>query len=118
MTQNSKEAFVNGKEQRETNKKLVLNALKNNPNRSRFSIGAKTGLGDIESQRRLSDLYNEGKIVITGTRKHFKSNVSLYSLKDQLELFTIEKKPSLRQFFNEEAPELLHKYDVLYSHKL
>lgn len=49
-------------------------------NQSRFEVGRRTGLGDIESQRRLSDLVNDGKAVITGSRKHFQNEVSLYSV--------------------------------------
>lgn len=114
MTENSIEAFHATKELREKNKQLVFNALLKHPRSSRFCIGRITGLGDIESQRRISDLVNKDKTIIAvGKRKHFKRNVSLYSVKDQLELYPTEKKPTIRQFFKDEAPELLKKFDAL-----
>jgi len=118
MTENSTNAYIQTEELRQSNKNKVFEALKTERNQSRFEIGRKTGLGDIESQRRLSDLYNEGKAIITGSRKHFNQEVSLYSVKDQLDLFPKKKKPRLRKWLEQEAPELLTKYDVLYNHAL
>ena len=110
MTENSIDAFNSTVELRQTNKNKVLEALKTENNQSRFEIGRKTGLGDIEAQRRLSDLYNEGSVVITGSRKHFKLDVSLYSIKRQLELYPIKKKPTLKEFITKYYPEILKEY--------
>lgn len=118
MTKSSKEAFFKNAEKRATNKELVIEALKLNPNRSRFGIGEITGLGHLEAQRRLSDLKNEDRVIETGTRKHGNCEISLYSLKLQLELYPRKPKPTLKQFIESEAPHLLHKYDALYNHKL
>lgn len=108
MTANSIEAYNKTKELRQQNKSKVFAALQTEPNQSRFEIGRKTGLGDIESQRRLSDLVNEDKAVITGSRKHFNRNVSLYSVKQQLVIF--KKKITLKKWLKQEYPEILEIY--------
>ena len=113
MTENSQKAFANTVELRQTHKEMVFEALKTENNQSRFEIGRKTGLGDIEGQRRLSDLFNEGEIVITGSRKHFDQEVSLYSVKDQLELYPIEKKPTLVRWLKNNYPDVLNEYKKL-----
>lgn len=111
MTTNSIETFNATSEIRQLNKQIVFLALLTKRNQSRFEIGRKTGLGDIEAQRRLSDLVNEDKAVITGSRKHFKRDISLYSVKEQLTMF--EKKVSLRKWLKKEHPEILEKYKNL-----
>ena len=110
MTENSIEAFHATKELRAKNKQLVFNALLKHPRSSRFCIGRITGLGDIEAQRRISDLVNEGKVVVVGKRKHFKRNVSLYYVKDQLELYPTEKKLSLKAWMKYWYPTILKEY--------
>lgn len=111
MTANSIETFNATSEIRQLNKAKVFAALLAERNQSRFEIGRKTGLGDIEAQRRLSDLVNEDKVEITGSRKHFKRDVSLYSVKEQLTIF--EKKVSLRKWLKKEHPEILEQYEKL-----
>jgi len=81
MTTNSLSTFHQTTELRQSNKLKCLEALRTENNQSRFEIGRKTGLGDIEAQRRLSNLYNDEKIDITGSRKHGEHDVSLYSVR-------------------------------------
>lgn len=109
MTANSIETYNAAADLRHLNKAKVFAALLTERNQSRFEIGRKTGLGDIEAQRRLSDLVNEDKAVITGSRKHFKRDVSLYSAKEQLTMF--EKKITLRKWLKKEHPEILEQYN-------
>lgn len=118
MTQNSIAAFNSTVELRQTNKQKVFECLKENPNSSRFEVGRLTGLGGFESQRRISDLVNNGKVIITGSRKHFNNEVSLYSVKNQLELFPVEKRPSFAKWAKQEFPEIWEKYRVLILHEL
>lgn len=118
MTQNSIETFHKTTELRQTNKQKVLLALKVENNQSRFEIGRRTGLDDIEVQRRLSDLYNEDKAVITGSRKHFECDVSLYSIKQQLELYPKEKKPTFLQWAKQNRPEWITEFKLLGRHEL
>ena len=108
MTANSIETFHATSEIRQLNKQKVFQALLAERNQSRFEIGRKTGLGDIEAQRRLSDLVNEDKVEITGSRKHFKRDVSLYSVKQQLTMF--KKKITLRKWLKNNHPEILEQY--------
>jgi predicted HTH transcriptional regulator len=110
MTENSIETFHATKEMRSKNEKIVFEALLKHPRSSRFYIGRITGLGDIEAQRRLSDLVTNGSVVVTGKRKHGKNNVSLYSVKDQLELYPDKKKPPLRSWLKKKYPEILEEY--------
>jgi len=117
MTNNSNTAYNSTAELRATNAKKVFEALQTEPNQSRFEIGRKSGLGDIESQRRLSDLVNDGKVIITGSRKHFKCDISLYSVLLQTELFPV-KKVRLRAWLKKEFPEVLAKYELLINHNL
>ena len=117
-TKESLEAYHSTTEMRQTNEIKVLEALRKEGNHSRFWVGRITGLGDIEAQRRLSDAYNKGKIVITGTRKHGNFDISLYSIKQQLLLFDFKKPPSLRKWLKENHPEILYKYELLIKHKL
>lgn len=112
MTQNSIKTYNQTSELRQTNKMIVLKALQSEPNQSRFEIGRKTGLGDIESQRRLSDLVNEDKAIITGSRKHFKHDVSLYSAKQQLTLYQKEKPQKLAEWLKNNHPEILDEYKI------
>ncbi len=118
MTTNSKKTFLQTVESRLSNKEKCLEALRTEPNQSRFEIGRKTGLGDIEAQRRLSDLYNDEKIDITGSRKHGEHDVSLYSVRSQLSLFPNKKPPTLKAWLKENHPDILHKYNVLIKHEL
>ena len=110
MTQNSIKTYNQTSELRQTNKMIVLKALQSEPNQSRFEIGRKTGLGDIESQRRLSDLVNEDKAIITGSRKHFKHDVRLYSAKQQLTLYQKEKPQKLAEWLKNNHPEISDQY--------
>ena len=112
-TTNSKNAFDSTVELRATNKRKVLDALFTEPDQSRFEIGRKTGLGDIEAQRRLSELINDGKVIITGTRKHFNCDVSLYSVKQQLELYPAEKKLTFKEWVKINHPEVLNEWENL-----
>lgn len=118
MTTNSLNTFHQTVELRQTNKDKCLAALRTEPNQSRFEIGRKTGLGDIEAQRRLSDLVNEDKADITGSRKHGEYEVSLYSVRAQLVLFPNKKPPTLKVWLKENHPDILHKYQVLIKHEL
>jgi hypothetical protein len=113
MTNNSINAFYSTVEMRQTNKQKVLECLKTERNQSRLEVGRKTGLGGFESQRRLSDLMNEGKIIITGRRKHGKHEISLYSVTEQLELFTVKNRPSFAKWAKQTHPEIWEKYRVL-----
>lgn len=112
MTTNSIKTFNETVELRKTNKQKVFDALKIERNQSRFEVGRRTGLGDIESQRRLSDLVNDGKAVITGSRKHFKHDVSLYSAKQQLTLYQKEKPQKLAEWLKNNHPEISDKYKI------
>ena len=111
MTQNSIKTYNQTSELRQTNKMIVLKALQSEPNQSRFEIGRKTGLGDIESQRRLSDLVNEDKAIITGSRKHFKHDVSLYSVKEQLTLYPVEKPKKLVEWLKDGYLAIYEEYE-------
>ena len=117
MTANSIEAYNSTTELRQTNKQKVFEALNQEPNSSRFEVGRLTGLGGFEAQRRLSDLMNDGKVVITGSRKHGNNEVSLYSVKSQLELFD-RKRPRLRAWLKNHYPEILTKYEILIEHRI
>ena len=118
MTTNSLNTFHQTTELRQTNKQKVLEALRAEDNQSRFEVGRHTGLGDWEAQKRISDLVNDGKVVITGSRKHGNNEISLYSIKKQLSLFPEKKKPSLRNWLKKEYPEILYKYELLIKHEL
>lgn len=118
MTTNSINTFHQTTELRQSNKEKCLEALRTEPNQSRFEIGRKTGLGDIEAQRRLSDLVNEDKADITGSRKHGEHEVSLYSVRSQLSLFKNLKPPTLKAWLKENHPDILNKYQVLIKHEL
>lgn len=112
-TTNSKNAFDLTVKLRATNKQKVLDALSTEPDQSRFEIGRKTGLGDIEAQRRLSELVNDGKVIITGTRKHFNCDVSLYSVKQQLELYPSKKRITLKEWLKINHPAISEQWEKL-----
>jgi len=112
MTTNSIETFNTTAELRQLNKQKVWEALQTERNQSRFEIGRKTMLGDIEAQRRLSDLINEDKAVITGSRKHFKRDVSLYSVKEQLSMFN-EKKLTLKAWLKTNHADIFEQWEKL-----
>lgn len=76
------------------------------------------GISDHAAQKRLSDLFIEGTIFISGERKHGENTISLYSIKQQLELYPEKKKPTLKEFLKSEHPDILHKYEVLCNHSL
>ena len=111
-TTNSIETYLQTKELRQKNKDKVFAVLQTERNQSRFQIGRITGLGDIESQRRLSDLVAEDKAVITGSRKHFNREISLYSAKEQLYLFTT-KKQRLSEWLKEKYPAIYSEFKEL-----
>ena len=112
MTTNSIQTFNSTVELRKTNKEKVFECLKIERNQSRFEIGRRTGLGDIESQRRLSDLVNDGKAIITGSRKHFEHKVSLYSVKEQLTLYQVENPKKLAEWLKQVHPKIFEEYEV------
>jgi len=117
MTTNSNNAFAVTSELRQTRKAQVFEALRTERNQSRFEIGRKTGLGGFEAQRRLSDLVNEEKATVTGSRKHGKCEISLYSVVEQLQLFPV-KKITLRKWLKDKHPEIWNQYDLLINHNL
>jgi hypothetical protein len=117
MTEYSIEAYKATTKQREKNREIVLKALLKHPRSSRFCIGRITGLGDIEVQRRISDLVNVDKVIAVGKRKHFKRNISLYSVKDQLELYPTEKKLTFIQYANTRE-DWKHIYEAVVNHEL
>jgi len=106
MTTNSNAAYNSTAELRKTNKQKVYECLKKEANQSRFEVGRVTGLGDWEAQKRICDLVNDGKVIITGSRKHFNCDISLYSVVSQLQLFPV-KKVRLRTWLKKEHPEIL-----------
>ena len=117
MTQNSTSAFLQHVAKIGTNKEKILETLKRYPNITRFSVGRITGMGHLEAQRRLSDLKNEGKVYESGSRKHGKNRISTYSLITQQSLFTTKHK-TLKEFIQEEYPDIYSIWDTLYNHKL
>lgn len=112
MTTNSKKTYAETELSRQTNKEKVFEALKTERNQSRFEVGRKAGLSDIEAQRRLSDLVNEGKVIITGSRKHFEHEISLYSVKEQLTLYKKEKPLKLADWLKQTHPMILDEFRI------
>lgn len=108
----------NNQKKFKSQKAKIVRYLKDNPNRSRFSTGDHLGISSHASQKRLSDLVNEGTIKVTGNRKHGDNTISLYSLTEQLHLFSIPKKPSLSKFLKENYPHILFEYKARFNHEL
>ncbi|MCK5605325.1 hypothetical protein KAR91_25760 [Candidatus Pacearchaeota archaeon] len=117
--QNSITAYTNPNNQKKfnTQKAQIVRLLIDNPNHSRFYLGLRLGIGDHGIQKRLSDLYNEGIIQVSGSRKHGENTISLYSVVSQLSMFQ-EKKPTLRQFIKKEYPNVLHEFNARYNFEL
>jgi predicted ArsR family transcriptional regulator len=117
---NSLSAYFDESNQRKfkSQKAQIVRLLTSNPNHSRFYVGKMLGISDHAAQKRLSDLLTEGTIFVSGERKHGYNTISLYSIVQQLELYPGEKKPTLIKFLKDEHPDIFHKYNALYNHKL
>ena len=117
---NSLSAYFDESNQRKfkSQKAQIVRLLTSNPNHSRFYVGKMIGISDHAAQKRLSDLITEGTIFISGERKHGDNTISLYSIKQQLELYPVKKKPTLIKFLEDEYPDILHKYNALVNHEL
>jgi hypothetical protein len=68
-------------------------------------------------QKRLSDLKNLGFVEEAGETNESGNMCATYRIKEQLNMFYIEKLP-LRKWLAREFPEVLHKYEVLIERKL
>lgn len=117
---NSLNAYLDPSNQKKfnTQKAKIVQVLKDNPNHSRFYLGLKLGINDHGIQKRLSDLVNEGTVTVTGERKHGDNTISLYSLSDQLQLFSIPQKQTINAFLKEHYPHILIEFNGRNNHKI
>ncbi len=58
----SYEAASRHERKADSNRAQVLTAVKNRPGISTFDVGVVTGLGQVETNRRLTDLKNDGLV--------------------------------------------------------
>ena len=117
---NSIAAYTNPNNQAKFNiqKAQIYRLLLKNPNHSRFFVGKHLGISSHASQKRLSDLKNEGTIYVSGSRKHGENRVSTYSVVTQLSMYPPQKKLSFRKWAEKYHPEIVHKYEALEEFKL
>jgi len=109
---NSLAAYFDESNQRKfkSQKAQIVRLLTSDPNHSRFYVGYLLGISSHAAQKRLSDLINEETIFVSGERKHGENTVSLYSIKQQLDLYPPEKKPPLKEWLKKEYPNILAEY--------
>jgi hypothetical protein len=96
---------------------MIVRELRIRPNQSRYQLSRKIFLDNHAIQKRLSDLKNLGFVEESGETDESGNTCATYRIKEQLDMFYIEKLP-LRKWLSIDYPEILHKYEVLYERKL
>ena len=112
MTAQSKQAFAESKEVRQTQKKIILKAFLMGFKGTNRELAQHAGLSYETCHKRTAELLQESKIIITGSVDVDGYQNSVYKLNNEPELFVC-KKLTLRQWMKINHPEILQQHDNL-----
>jgi len=120
MNKNSLSAYFDESNQRtfKSHKARIVRYLSRNPLQTTHQVSANIGLTNEQANKRLSDSDNSDIFEAVQGGTHNGNPCALYRIKEQLSMFPVEKKISLRKWLENEYPEILHKYELLINHKL
>lgn len=120
MSTNSIEAFnkPGNKVARWTHRRIISHFLMTSKERlTSREIAARTRLNHSQVHKRISELIDEGKIVVCGVKLEGKNHNGVYKFNPEPVLFPV-RKITLRQWLKQNNPEILHKYEIIIEHKL
>ena len=116
MKQNSLKAYFDESNQRKFNshKAIIFRELSKTPYQHSYQIARNVKLVNEEVKKRLTDLLNEGSIMVTGSVEYYGNSVSLYRVKTDHEIDSV-RKPTLRNWLKDRHHEILKQYDLLFN---
>lgn len=119
IKKNSLSAYFDPKNKRMFNglKSQILRELRKKPNQSKYQLMSELFCRDDKIQKRLTDLFNDGIIEVTGEVEVNGNMVSCYSICEQQSMFA-SKPRTLAKWLKDEHPEILHKYEILEKHAI
>ena len=95
-----------------SHKGLILHALRYAKYPlTRWEISQQINLNDHAVQKRLSDLKNEWLIEECGTITYNGNDCSLYRIKEQLQLFSLPEKLTLKKWLQNNYPKIYTEYE-------
>ena len=116
MNQNSLKAYFDESNQRKFNshKAKIIRELSKTPYQHSYQLARNVRLSNEAIKKRLSDLLNEGSIVVSGSVEYYGNSVSLYRVKTDHEIDSV-RKPTLRNWLKDRHHEILKQYDLLFN---
>ena len=120
MNKNSLSAFFDESNRRtfKSHKARLVRELSRNPNQHTHQLALKMGLSNEQVNKRLSDSDNSDIFETNGNTTYRGNSIALYKIKDQLSMFPLEKKISLRNWLKNDYPEILFEYEAMIEHKI
>lgn len=117
---NSLAAYFDESNQRtfKGHKAQIIRYLSLNPLKTTHQVAFNIGLTNEKVSKRLTDSDNSDIFEAVQGGFHNGNPCALYRIKEQLNLFPVEKKIPLRKWLEKEFPEILFKYNVLKRHDL
>ena len=105
----------NNKVKFNTHRGMIIRKLFAFPNQHSYLLAEKLNLKNEAIKKRLTDMHKEGIIEVSGNFVYHGNTVSLYKIKDQLQLFEVEKIPSFINWAKKQYPGVLNEYKSLYK---
>ena len=116
MNQNSLKAYFDESNQRKFNshKAIIFRELSKTPYQHSYQIARNVKLVNEEVKKRLTDLLNEGSIMVTGSVEYHGNTVSIYKVISDPDPYSF-RKLTLRTWMKDRHPDILKEYDLLFS---
>lgn len=118
--QNSLSAYFDESNKRtfKSHKARLIRELSKNPGQHTHQLALKLRLSNEQVNKRLSESANSDIFETCGNTTYFGNPIALYKLKDQLSMFPVEKKLSLRKWIEKNHPSIIFEYEALINHSI
>lgn len=112
MNKNSLNAYFDESNQRRFNshRGMIIRELKRKPGQHSYMLSLHLRLTNEAVKKRLSDLYYDGLIEVSGTYNFGGNDISCYKINEQLNLFSSERKPTLKKWMQKNYPSVLAEW--------
>ena len=116
MNKNSLKAYFDESNQRKFNshKAIIFRELSKNPCQHSYQIARNVKLSNESCKKRITDLLNEGSIIVTDSVKYHGNTVSIYKVISDPDPYSF-RKLTLRTWMKEHHPDILKEYDLLFN---
>lgn len=120
MNKNSLKAYFDKSNKRTFNshKGMIVRELRLRPNQHSRELAIRLRLSNEAIKKRLTDLKEDDLIEVAFDTVFMGQTVGVYRIKEQLQMFPKEEKPSLRKWLDMNHPEILFKYNALFNHEI